>query len=119
VYWEQSKILLRHTGWSFGAWVLALLVLPPFLHRAPWVFMLIGLVFQCNWIWQCRRLARHVRQHKGLLCVKCEYDLRGMEDGSRCPECGAVFSREHTLRFWEPVLRRAPIDKLFPSRDPE
>src|SRR4051812_12377368 len=44
-----------------------------------------------------------------LLCVSCEYDLRGMARDARCPECGAQVDRSY--QHHEALLARgeAPL----------
>lgn len=39
-----------------------------------------------SWAWRERVRA----QRAGERCVECDYDLRGIEEAERCPECGAV-----------------------------
>lgn len=48
------------------------------------------------WVWGCGFLmlgwmgVRRCRPPRDGLCAKCDYDVRGLERGARCPECGSV-----------------------------
>ena len=54
------------------------------------------------------RLHAKLRAADGLLCVRCAYDLSGLEPEGRCPECGEPYTLEATARRWKggPVPRK-------------
>jgi len=47
-----------------------------------------------------RSLRRSLRSHEGKLCVKCAYDLRHIQDGQPCPECGRMYHAQNDLAAW-------------------
>ncbi len=47
-----------------------------------------------------RRLARRIWDADGRLCPKCAYDLRGLPDRHRCPECGTEYEAASIRSDW-------------------
>lgn len=47
-----------------------------------------------------------------LLCPDCGYDLRGIADSERCPECGLAIERNETATSRIPWTHRARIGRL-------
>jgi hypothetical protein len=53
-----------------------------------------------------QRLFRKLAAHRNLLCLRCKYDLDGLE-GTRavCPECGLAYNTEDVRDAWRVFLR--------------
>jgi hypothetical protein len=47
-----------------------------------------------------------------LYCPSCTYDLRGIDDGERCPECGLVIRRDELRRSRIPWVHRRQIGRV-------
>lgn len=60
----------------FGDWPMATWSIP------LWPFVLLSVAAS---VYQCRRVARSFAQNS---CSTCGYDLRGLQEGTKCPECG-------------------------------
>jgi hypothetical protein len=77
------------------------------LYFVPAVVALAALVwlpFAIAWLWKIIVIAvaipvtaamnsakRAIRMRKEPFCIHCGYNMTGLPDGHRCPECGAVF----------------------------
>ena len=58
--------------------------------------------------WRERRLVRRVIESDRQVCPRCTYDLRGLPNEHKCPECGSTFELEvvrSTWLHWWPVAR--------------
>lgn len=49
---------------------------------------------------ELRLLMERLRQAKGRLCLRCQYNLDGLGDTGRCPECSEPFNIAETLKHW-------------------
>jgi hypothetical protein len=62
--------------------------------RPLWLGLLVNSVFYGLFLWLLwftpRRIVRGRSRRRRGLCVRCEYDLRGLAAGSACPECGGT-----------------------------
>lgn len=83
-------------GVTRSGWVCGLTLIPPALYLVDWLLglhiplsdrlwhaMIIGALM----IWAVPRRVRPFPTHR---CQSCGYDLRGLEFGAKCPECGAA-----------------------------
>ncbi len=50
------------------------------------------------------RLCREARENDGYLCLHCGYNLKGLPDQHRCPECGNPFDIEDVKEKWTAYL---------------
>lgn len=57
-----------------------------------------------------RRLAARARHEQLELCFSCGYELKGLPESHRCPECGARYSKAELIAKWHEWL-----DHLDPS----
>src|SRR3954452_2479620 len=70
----------------------------PILVALPIAFMMIGIVL--TWIgWRGRAIDNHP------ICRKCGFDLFGLDQSMRCPECGAELSAD-AIRLGHRAVRR-------------
>lgn len=87
---KQNIILRKQQTWApFAAWSRAVVVPAEILplglaantafYASAWWVAIFGLARSRRWN----------RQRRGL-CARCAYDLRGLENGAKCPECGAT-----------------------------
>ncbi len=94
-------------------WVLPLLALPPGVYlvaTGSHVLLFVGLLFLSNMAGQVMtaistvRLRRRLRRAEGLMCMRCGFDLTGLEHVGRCPECGEGFDAQTPGR-WRELVR--------------
>jgi hypothetical protein len=52
------------------------------------------------WAVRTGRLKARLRATGGLLCPKCGYEMKGLDEVARCPECGRPFDRERDAAYW-------------------
>ncbi len=75
------------------------------------LLVLVGVVVWIAAYSRCkRRLAARAVLHHMELCCACGYELTGLPDTHRCPECGAEYSKAEVVRKW-----REWFDRLDPS----
>jgi len=101
--------LRRRSAWSrlgvrlpvallYGAWLAVVLYLPIAVQQGPAIIMLTaaGIVAATLWVVTCwiglmltRSRYRHAMYELGYeICAECGYPLFGLDDSTRCPECG-------------------------------
>lgn len=67
----------------------------------------VGYVFLQFWMYrwmtarQVRACRRRVRESEGLICTECGFELNGLPELERCPECGEKHSREELVQFFQ------------------
>ena len=86
---------LRLMGWRLIYFVPLVLVVPlivllPILIFAWWKLLVLAIALPLSAAVHAAR--RAIGQRKEPFCIHCGYDLTGLTDGGRCPECGARFS---------------------------
>ncbi len=60
-----------------------------------WLAYISGDLLAGTFAWLASPMFRRRRERERIgLCIKCGYDLRGSKE--RCPECGTLFSNQHT-----------------------
>lgn len=47
-----------------------------------------------------RRFKKTVHAYAYELCLDCGYDLRGLPESHKCPECGQAYTKEHLRESW-------------------
>ncbi len=55
------------------------------------------------------RGSRIVKEHDFLICPQCRFDLRGLSDPGRCPECGRTYSKNDLERTWINAYDMLPL----------
>lgn len=88
--------------WSaVAATIAGIIHFPELVDVAILAALVCSIAFWGGYILWERRLARHVRAVRYLLCPKCRYDLHAMPRESRnCPECGMYLTLEDAELFW-------------------
>jgi hypothetical protein len=59
-------------------------------YAIPWHaagFVLLS-AMTVHLVWRVRRFGQKVRDSGNRVCLYCAYDLRGLDRGEPCPECG-------------------------------
>jgi hypothetical protein len=51
--------------------------------------------------WQAKRLLDHLAACDWRCCYYCKFDLRGLPDSGKCPECGEPYAIEDVRRRWK------------------
>jgi len=76
-------------------------------HALVFVLILGGLTLLAQAIVVVRfvMLRRRLRQSSGSLCLRCGYDLRGLDDPGLCPECGREFQLQRDSATWRKHVR--------------
>lgn len=76
--------------------------------------MLIGLVFVFQiavWIVggvHGRRGYARLKACGLLLCTRCGFDLRGLDEEGACPECGTRYTHTGTRNQWRVIFPQLP-----------
>lgn len=52
-------------------------------------------------VWNLATIQYQAREYECLACEYCCCDMRGAEDGSECPDCGANWDHERGSRRWK------------------
>ncbi len=81
------------------------------VHAVPVVFIMAGMaLFSLALV----RLRRRLREAGGRLCLRCGYDLRGIDDPGACPECGRRFHGAEIAARWRSYIAfDSPRPRLF------
>ena len=60
-------------------------------------------------VWRGHRktlVERHVVEHRFRCCTECGYSLHDAPQAGQCPECGAEYELDRTIRAWQTWLNR-------------
>lgn len=60
-------------------------------------------------VWRGKRrvlVERHVVELRFHCCTECGYSLHDAAQAGRCPECGAAYELDATIRAWQTWLNR-------------
>ena len=63
----------------------------------------LGWGIRCTWVIYAR-----LRAWPGAQCLNCGYNLEGLPEAHRCPECGQEFERGEVLRVLKRLRDRYP-----------
>ncbi len=53
---------------------------------------------------RARRFKKHVKERDYQLCINCGYDLVGLPQEYRCPECGGQYNMPEVKEAWQKWL---------------
>ena len=69
---------------------------------------LFGAAGVLTFLWDRRRLQveRRVVELRFRACTECGYSLHGVAQEGKCPECGAMYELDRTIRAWQTWLDR-------------
>ncbi len=73
----------------------------------PLLLFLIFLITVTDWVaprvfkTRARRFRKHVEAVELEVCVECGYDLVGLPDHHRCPECGIGYDKHEVRTIWQ------------------
>lgn len=103
-------IVIRAAAWNalpllslpFGVYVIMSESIPSLLFLvALGVLTMLG---QAMFFSRMLRLRRRLREASGRICLKCGFDLRGLEESGTCPECGRSFDLHRDVKTWRSVI---------------
>jgi len=64
------------------------------------VWVAYSTFLQIRGVWNLATIQYQAREYEYLACESCFRDMRDAEDGSECPECGAVWDRVGATARW-------------------
>ncbi len=74
------------------------------LGRSPAVLVVAGIgVFAVSHgalLWYAIRLRRRLMRARGHICTQCGYELAGLAEQGRCPECGTEYHLDRVAAAW-------------------
>ncbi len=72
------------------------------LHIGILLFVWISysVFLQIRGVWNLATIQYQAQEYEYQACESCCADMRGVEDGAECGECGAVFDREGAVERW-------------------
>lgn len=113
MYWVHMVVMLAPLYLRLIAQTVEIAVWGTYTLSGPSyypTFAFLVWALMCVWLLRRRerRLARRVWDADGRLCLKCAYDLRGLPDRHRCPECGTEYDAASLVSdwwHWPPVTR--------------
>ena len=98
----DSEIVFRVMAWYSG--------ISFFVGFSGWLGLCVIL-----WKWREKRLVKRVIESDRQVCPRCTYDLRGLPNEHKCPECGSAYDmvvvRSTWLHWWPVALRLDPARK--------
>lgn len=94
---DQATAKAIATGSTFFAGKPAMF--PPAAIKASCSLVLTGAVAVAAFL--CWRVLRAVRRQGYRTCPKCLYNLNGLDDSSKCPECGTHYESAALARAWQ------------------
>lgn len=115
----HQRILARIRGVSFLLWIVSaacwgLYETTPSI-RAVIAFVglvAVALIIVVGWAGElffrrvfARSLEAFLKNEEYGICPTCHYTLTGLEEVSRCPECGAILNRGAMQQHWLGILR--------------
>lgn len=60
----------------------------------------------CGWFFLYLRALRMLDQNELLICIHCDYPLKGLPREGNCPECGNHYTFDEVRKHWETTLTK-------------